>query len=140
MTAVVSYLPSSGFATQARALGSGPRLVRSGSARPRLRLTRRGRVVFATVAAVPLVVLGLVFGLGAGGAVATHDTATGSLTWVTVDSGQSLWSLAADIAPGEDPREFAAQVAAFNQLGSTVIQPGQELAIPPRYTNAAHTN
>lgn len=138
MTAVVSYLPSSGFATQPRSTqprSTRPRARGSRPTQPRLRLTRRGRVVFAAVVALPLAVLGLVFGLGAGGAVATRDTATGSLTWVEVDSGQSLWSLAADIAPGEDPREFAAQVAAFNQLDSTVIQPGQELAIPPRYTN-----
>jgi hypothetical protein len=118
MTAVVSYLPTA---------------VRP--ATPRLRLTRRGRAVFTGLAIVPLVIAGLVFGLGAGGAVATNDAATDSLTWVTVDAGQSLWDIAADVAPAEDPREFAAQVAAFNQLDSAVIQPGKELAIPPRYTD-----
>jgi hypothetical protein len=123
MTAVVSYLPTSGFAPQVR------------RATPRLRLTRRGRAVFTALAVVPLLIAGLVFGLGAGGAVATRDAASDSLTWVTVDAGQSLWDLAAEIAPAEDPREFAAQVAAFNQLESTVIQPGQELAIPPRYAD-----
>ncbi len=123
MTAVVSYLPT-------HRLGSVPT-----ATTPRLRLTRRGRVVFATLAAIPLVIAGLMFGLGAQGAVATHDTGGDSLTWVTVDGGQSLWDLAAEIAPTEDPREFAAQVAAFNQLDSTVIQPGQQLAIPPRYTD-----
>lgn len=122
MTAVVSYLPTSGFAASARPTA------------PRLRLTRRGRVVFSALAAIPLVIAALVFGLGAGGAVATHNPAGDSLTWVTVDGGQSLWDLAAEIAPAEDPREFAAQVAAFNQLDSPVIQPGQELAIPPQYT------
>lgn len=102
---------------------------------PRLRLTRRGRAVFATLAAIPLVIAGLVFGLGASGAVATQDAAPGSLTWVTVDGGESLWDLAAEIAPSEDPREFAAQVVAFNQLASSEIQPGQELAIPTQYTD-----
>jgi hypothetical protein len=109
-----------------------------GSARPatpRLRLTRRGRIVFGTLAAIPLVIAGLVFGLGASGAVASHDSATDSLTWVTVDGGQSLWDLAAEIAPADDPREFAAQVVSFNQLASSEIQPGQELAIPTRYTD-----
>ena len=102
---------------------------------PRLRLTSRGRVVFATLAAIPLVIAGLVFGLGASDAVATRDAATDSLTWVTVEGGQSLWDLAAEIAPAEDPREFAAQVASFNQLASSEIQPGQELAIPTQYTD-----
>ena len=102
---------------------------------PRLRLTRRGRVVFGTLAAIPLVIAGLIFGLGASDAVATRDAATDSLTWVTVEGGQSLWDLAAEIAPAEDPREFAAQVASFNQLASSEIQPGQELAIPTQYTD-----
>jgi len=122
MTAVVSYLPTQHFAP-------------TRPAAPRLRLTRRGRAVFTGLALVPLLIAGLVFGLGAGGAVATNDAATDSLTWVTVEAGQSLWDIAADVAPAEDPREFAAQVAAFNQLGSTVIQPGQELALPPQYTD-----
>lgn len=102
---------------------------------PRLRLTRRGRAVLATVAAIPLVIAGLVFGLGASDAVAARDAATGSLTWVAVDGGETLWSLASEIAPDEDPREFVAQVAAFNQLASTEIQAGQRLAIPPQYVD-----
>jgi nucleoid-associated protein YgaU len=122
MTAVVSYLPTQ-------------RIAPARPATPRLRLTRRGRAVVTALAVVPLLIIGLVLGLGAGGAVATHDAASGSLTWVTVDAGQSLWDIAAEIAPAEDPREFAAQVAAFNQLDSAVIQPGQELAIPPQYVD-----
>ncbi|WP_395639603.1 hypothetical protein [Pseudolysinimonas sp.] len=118
MTAVISYLPTA----QARVV-------------PRLRLTRRGRAVFATLAAIPLVIAGLVFGLGASDAVATRDAASDSLTWVTVDGGQSLWDLAAEVAPSADPREFAAQVLAFNQLASSEIQPGQQLAIPTQYAD-----
>lgn len=124
----VSYLPTSGYARQPRPVAPRP-------VAPRLRLTRRGRAVFSALAAIPLLIAALVFGLGAGGAVATNDAATDSLTWVTVDGGQSLWDLAAEIAPTEDPREFAAQVAAFNQLDGAVLQPGQKLAIPPQYTD-----
>lgn len=102
---------------------------------PRLRLTQRGRVVFATLAAVPLVIAGLVFGLGASGAVATRDASTASFTTVTVDAGQSLWDLAAEIAPTADPREVAAQIVSLNQLTSTVLQPGQELAVPASYAD-----
>jgi hypothetical protein len=125
MTAVVSY-PTFGSARPFRP---------ERAVAPRLRLTRRGRVVVATLAAIPLVIAGLMLGLGSGGAVASRDAAPDSLTWVTVDGGQTLWDLAAEIAPGEDPREFAAQVASFNQLDGAVIQPGQELAIPPRYAD-----
>lgn len=104
-------------------------------ASPRLRLTRRGRAVFATLAAVPFVIAGLVFGLGATGAAASHDASTGSLTWVTVDGGDTLWSIASEFAPEEDPREFVAQVTAFNQLASSEIEAGQRLAIPPIYAD-----
>lgn len=102
---------------------------------PRLRLTRRGRAVFGTLAAIPLVIAGLVFGLGATGAVASGDAAADTLTWVTVDGGETLWSMAAEIAPDEDPREFVAQITAFNQLASSEIQAGQRLAIPAVYAD-----
>jgi hypothetical protein len=129
MTAVISY-PNFG---SVRPVSLRPVSVRPMS--PRLRLTRRGRVVFATLAAIPLVIAGLVFGLGASDAVATQDATGDSLTWVTVDGGQSLWDLAAEIAPTEDPREFAAQVVSFNHLASSEVQAGQELALPTQYTD-----
>ena len=133
MTAVISH-PA--FGSPRPALGSArPAFGAPRAAAPRLRLTLRGRVVVGTLAASPLVVAGLLFGFGASGAVATQDAAPGSLTWVTVEGGQSLWDLAAEIAPAEDPREFAAQVVSFNQLASRDIVPGQELAIPARYTD-----
>lgn len=102
---------------------------------PRLRLTRRGRVVLGALAALPLAVVGVVLGLGAGDALASRDAADVSYTWVTVEAGQSLWDLADDIAPANDPREFAARVASLNQLASASLQPGQELAIPAEYVD-----
>jgi len=102
---------------------------------PRLRLTRRGRAVLTTLVAGPLAVLALVFGLNAGGAVATQEPSTGSFAWVTVDGGQSLWDLAVEIAPADDPREFATRVASLNQLSTAVLQPGQRLAIPHEYAD-----
>lgn len=121
MTAVISYGD----------FGTAPAPALSRPAAPRLRLTRRGRAVVATLLAIPLVIAGMVFGFGASGAVATQDA--GTVTWITVDGGQSLWDLAAEVAPREDPREFAAQVVAFNQLASSDIQAGQQLAIPAQY-------
>lgn len=104
-------------------------------AMPRLRLTRRGRLVLTTVAVLPFVIGALAFGLNGGGAVATSTAPDATFEWVTVDGGQSLWDIAAVVAPGEDPREFAAQVASLNQLASSVVQPGQQLAIPHHYTD-----
>ena len=81
-----------------------------GSIAPRLRITARGRAVLLAIVATPLVILALVFGLNAGGAAATLDSTSDTFTYVTVESGQSLWDIAADVAPGVDPREFAADV------------------------------
>jgi hypothetical protein len=100
---------------------------------PRLRITTRGRAVMLTIVAAPLVTLALVLGINSGGAAATLDPATDTFTFVTVESGQSLWDIAADVAPAVDPREFAAQVVSLNQLGSAELQPGQQLAIPHQY-------
>lgn len=100
---------------------------------PRLRITVRGRAVLLTIVATPLVVLALAFGLNNGGAAATQEVGADTFNYVTVEPGQSLWDIAADTAPGVDPREFAAQVVALNQLESSVLQPGQQLAIPHQY-------
>jgi Tfp pilus assembly protein FimV len=105
------------------------------TARPaRLRLTRRGRAVLTALAALPLVVAALVLGINAGGAVAT-DGPGAPLETVTVDGGQSLWDIAADVAPDADPREFASDVMHLNQLATPTLQPGQVLAIPSEYTD-----
>lgn len=98
---------------------------------PRLRLTRRGRAVFTTLAATPLVFAALAFALNGGMATATVDA--GSTDYVTVLSGQSLWQLASDVAPGEDTREVVAQLLRANSLDSADIYPGQQLAIPSQY-------
>lgn len=109
--------------------------VSTAPALPRLRLTRRGRVVLTTLVSLPFVVGALLFGLNGGGAVATSSAPDASFEWVTVDGGQSLWDIAAVVAPEEDPREFAAQVKSLNQLPSSVVQPGQRLAIPAQYSD-----
>lgn len=98
---------------------------------PRLRLTRRGRVVFTTRAATPLVIVALAFALNGGMATATVDA--GSTEYVTVLSGQSLWQLAEEVAPGEDTREVVAQLLRANSLDSGEVFPGQQLAVPTQY-------
>lgn len=100
----------------------------------RLRLTRRGRAVFTTLAAIPLVTAALFMALNGGMATAT-DAAGVSLEYVTVSGGESLWVVAQEIAPGEDPREVIAQVLRFNELTSPDVVAGQRLAVPSQYSN-----
>lgn len=102
-------------------------------ARPRLRLTKRGRAVLATLAAAPLAVAAFLFVLNGGTAAASLEGASTEFTSVTMESGQSLWSLAESIAPDADPRDVIARLMAFNQLTSPEVGAGQQLAIPTEY-------
>ena len=100
----------------------------------RLRLTRRGRAVLTTLAAIPLIVGALAFALNGGGAAASGDQARVHFQYVTVESGQSLWSIAEKVAPSADPRDVIADIVSLNQLDTAVVSPGQRLAIPTEYS------
>lgn len=93
-----------------------------------LRLTRRGRVVVSALIAIPIIALSLL--LATPGALAGSDEVTNDFDYVTVLSGDTLWGIATEFAPNEDPREVIAEIMALNQLSSVALQPGQELAIP----------
>jgi hypothetical protein len=103
--------------------------------RTHLRLTRRGRIVFTTLAAVPLVLGSIAVAVNGGVAAAEGTAGVGAAAfeYVTVDSGQSLWELAQSIAPKQDPRDVIADIVNLNQLASEAVQPGQRLALPAGY-------
>ncbi len=101
---------------------------------PRLRLTRRGRAVFTTLAATPFAVVALVLALNGGVAAATADLSAGTFDYVMVEPGQSLWEVAQSIAPNADPRDVIADIVRLNQLESSVVHPGEQLAIPASYS------
>ena len=54
----------------------------------------------------------------------------GELLYVTVQSGDSLWSLADSYAPNEDPRDWIAEVVLLNALETAELTPGQQIALP----------
>ena len=119
----------------------------------RLRLTRRGRVVLTTLAAVPLVLAAVAFAVN-GGAAGASDSASGvdlmsyttdsgfiatlaysptdvgSARFITVAPGQTLWDLAEEISPSADPRDVVADIKRLNALSVETLQPGQRLEIP----------
>ncbi|HEX6337888.1 MAG TPA: LysM peptidoglycan-binding domain-containing protein [Jiangellaceae bacterium] len=89
------------------------------------RLTRRGKVV---VAAVWLVfAVAIVFMVSRPAEVPVPaETAT-----VTVKSGDTLWAVAGDVAPGADPRVTVEQIMELNGLRSAGdIHPGDLLVVP----------
>ncbi|MGV8883967.1 MAG: hypothetical protein ACOH1T_00065 [Microbacteriaceae bacterium] len=102
------------------------------STKSRLRLTRRGRVVFTSLAAIPVVIAAMVFALNGGGAIATSDGGQ-PLEQIVVLPGDSLWQLAEEYAPDADPRDFIADVESLNAIGAG-LRAGQVLDIPAVYS------
>jgi hypothetical protein len=95
--------------------------------RPRVRLTRRGRVVL----------VGLLLALAglAGVLVAPASQAAdpiGARPTVVVRSGDTLWSIAARHAPGRDPFATIDEIRRLNDLPDDTIQAGQRLTLPRR--------
>ncbi|MER3388488.1 MAG: LysM peptidoglycan-binding domain-containing protein [Microcella sp.] len=99
--------------------------------RTRLRLTRRGRAVITALVSLPLVIALIMLALNGGGATATSGAE--APTTVTVQAGQSLWSLAGTLAPEANPADVVADMLAVNSLDSASVQPGQVLIVPERY-------
>jgi hypothetical protein len=100
-----------------------------------LRLTKRGRAVVTTLAALPLVVAAFLYALNGGPATATMDVAPAqSYEYVTIVAGQSLWEVAGEIAPAADPRDVVTDILSFNGMSSAELFPGQRLALPPQYS------
>jgi hypothetical protein len=98
----------------------------------RLRLTRRGRIVFTALASLPLVVWALVVVLGSGGAAADGGSSApaSSFEYVTIGQGDSLWAIAESLAPDGDPRVLIDEIIRLNGLDDAVVEPGQRLALP----------
>ncbi|WP_120337514.1 LysM peptidoglycan-binding domain-containing protein [Cryobacterium soli] len=146
MSAAYALKPGSGTGGSNTSRPNAPRLSIVGDSRenatqvasaPRthLRLTRRGRIVFTTLAALPLVLGSIVVAVNGGVAAAEGTTGVGAAAfdYVTIESGQSLWQLAESIAPTQDPRDVIADIVNLNQLASDAVQPGQRLALPAGY-------
>ncbi|MEU4608069.1 LysM domain-containing protein [Kribbella sp. NPDC023972] len=97
---------------------------------PALRLTRRGRMLLTAVSVIvfgsAVVVLGLrVTGVLEPGPHFTHTVP------VQVAPGQSLWSIAQETNPTQDPALVVEKIADLNKLGSAAdVVPGQTLQIP----------
>jgi len=77
-----------------------------------------------------VVAVGLVTGLLWFAHVSAADTpvtTTRPPAVVTVHDGDTLWSIASQIAPQRDPRTVVAQLERVNHLSDPMLQPGQRL-------------
>lgn len=94
-----------------------------------LRLTRRGRLVVVVLFLAALLAGGVLFG-------STSTRATGEAgaprdyQYLVVQPGQTLWGIAKDVAPNEDPRATIEAIRRLNALSDGGIEAGQRIALP----------
>lgn len=89
-----------------------------------LRLTRRGRWVVGV--AVAALCAGMVLLAWQGGSHAAPPVESAPAV-VTVHSGDTLWSIAARVAPERDPRAEVAELRRLNSLSGVDLAVGQVL-------------
>ena len=92
-----------------------------------LRLTRRGRLVLVLFVVALATLAG--FTLGHGSSLAASSARPVRHT-VVVHNGETLWSVAARVAPHQDPRLVVAQIESLNHLSTPSVEAGQQLVLP----------
>ncbi len=98
----------------------------------RTHLTVRGRVLLV------LALVAVLFGAFSAGRSATQaagnptgaTAAAADFQQITVQAGDTLWSVASALAPQNDPRDVVAQIRRINHLPDAQIQIGQQLLLP----------
>jgi Tfp pilus assembly protein FimV len=88
---------------------------------------RRRRTV--AVVATALVAV-LMSPLAAGAVRRGEPSAPAAQQVVVVRSGDTLWSIAQRVRPGDDPREVAAEIAATNGVQAGALTVGASLVVP----------
>ena len=96
---------------------------------PRVRLTRRGKVVVLTVAVAVIALLVVMF--GSSSFAGDQAGAAPETTSVRVLPGQTLWEIAAEANPNGDIRKTVDEIVRLNSLpNASALQLGSEIAVP----------
>jgi hypothetical protein len=100
-----------------------------------IRLTRRGRVVVASLLVTGLTVCALLLSLlASGGAQATNHgqprAGYQGMVRIVVRPGQTLWSIASAAEPSADTRVVVQEIMTANALTSVDVSAGQLLWVP----------
>jgi LysM repeat protein len=105
--------------------------------RPSAGLTRRGRLARTLLVLSLSIVLGAGFAMKAGAgnndplsaAKINASSDAKSYVVVTVAAGETLWSLASQMADGGDVQALVAEIASANSLNGVDVEAGQKLRI-----------
>ena len=93
-----------------------------------IRLTRRGRIVLVLAVLGALLFAG--FTLGRAPSEASGRAHPVQPHTVTVQPGDTLWTVAERVAPHMDPRLVVAQIESANHLRSPQLLAGMQLLVP----------
>jgi hypothetical protein len=105
------------------------------SANPSVRLNRRGRLARTLVVLSLAIVVASVAG-GEAGANTSGDrpredaSQSARFITVTVAPGETLWSLAGQLAEGENTHALVADILEINNLATVDLEAGQQIRIP----------
>lgn len=91
------------------------------------RLTRRGRFVLVLLVAA---IAFLAFSIGRVASQAGTESTGSATRAVTVQPGETLWQLAVQVAPNDDPRATVDRIRELNDMHTEVLQAGQRLVVP----------
>jgi LysM repeat protein len=98
-------------------------------------LTRRGRLARTLLVLSLSIVLGAGFAMKAGAgdplsAAQINGSSAATYVVVTVAAGETLWSLASQMADGGDVQTLVADIASANSLSGVDVEAGQKLRVP----------
>lgn len=97
---------------------------------PALRLTRRGRMLLTAISVIVFGSAIAVLGLRIAGVLEPGPDFSHTVS-VQVAPGQTLWSIAQDTNPTQDPATVVEKIADLNKLATPAdVVPGQTLQIP----------
>jgi hypothetical protein len=77
------------------------------------------------LAVAGIAIFGFIFGQ-----VANATDAQAEQVYYSVSAGDTLWKIASELAPNQDPRDFITQLVELNKLTSASVTPGQRLLLP----------
>jgi hypothetical protein len=95
----------------------------------RMSQTQAARKFFRSAVIVAIAATS-VFGFVSTAAANNSAANSADFEYITVESGQTLWDLAEQVAPRSNPQDWMQDVVNLNGLTSTDLQPGQRIALP----------